>query len=132
MRSAAAAAWACPFSARWRPGARPGSILPVVGVTPWRTSRTTVAAGVLWPRRAVVRGEPERVVGDTISHRRLSAVASNRAGRDSVAAVQRAVADCRRCPRLVRWREEVAATGRAAYAGQVYWGRGVPGFGDPQ
>ena len=34
-------------------------------------------------------------------------------------------------PRLVRWREEVARTGRASYAGQHYWGRGVPGFGDP-
>jgi uracil-DNA glycosylase len=58
-------------------------------------------------------------------------VASNRAPRDSLAAVQRDVTACRRCPRLVRWREEVARTGRAAYAGQVYWGRGVPGFGDP-
>jgi uracil-DNA glycosylase family 4 len=59
-------------------------------------------------------------------------VASNRAARVSVAAVQREVAACRRCPRLVAWREEVARTGRAAYAGQVYWGRGVPGFGDPR
>jgi uracil-DNA glycosylase len=59
-------------------------------------------------------------------------VASNRPARDSVAAVQRDVAACRRCPRLVRWREEVARTGRAAYAGEVYWGRGVPGFGDPR
>jgi uracil-DNA glycosylase family 4 len=49
-----------------------------------------------------------------------------------VAAVQRDVTDCRRCARLVAWREEVARTGRAAYAGQVYWGRGVPGFGDPE
>jgi len=48
-----------------------------------------------------------------------------------VAAVQRDVVACRRCPRLVRWREEVARTGRASYAGQVYWGRAVPGFGDP-
>ena len=48
-----------------------------------------------------------------------------------MAAVQREVAACRRCPRLVRWREEVARTGRASYAGQVYWGRAVPGFGDP-
>ncbi len=48
-----------------------------------------------------------------------------------MAAVQREVAGCRRCPRLVSWREEVARTGRAAYAGQVYWGRGVPGLGDP-
>ena len=58
-------------------------------------------------------------------------MAPNRAQKDSVAAVQRDVAACRRCPRLVSWREEVARTGRASYAGQVYWGRGVPGFGDP-
>jgi uracil-DNA glycosylase len=51
---------------------------------------------------------------------------------DSVASVQRDVTACRRCPRLVRWREEVARTGRAAYAGQEYWGRAVPGFGDPR
>ena len=37
---------------------------------------------------------------------------------------------CRRCPRLVTWREAVAATKRAAYADQDYWGRPVPGFGD--
>ncbi len=59
-------------------------------------------------------------------------MASNRSRPDSVAAVQRDVTDCRRCPRLVSWREEVARTGRASYAGQVYWGRGVPGFGDPR
>jgi uracil-DNA glycosylase family 4 len=59
-------------------------------------------------------------------------VAPNRPERDSVAAVQRDVADCRRCPRLVAWREEVARTGRASYAGETYWGRGVPGFGDPR
>jgi uracil-DNA glycosylase family 4 len=33
---------------------------------------------------------------------------------------------------LVSWREQVARTGRASFAGQVYWGRAVPGFGDPQ
>ena len=38
---------------------------------------------------------------------------------------------CRACPRLVAWREHVAATKRAAYADQTYWGRPVPGFGDP-
>ncbi len=38
---------------------------------------------------------------------------------------------CRRCPRLVAWREEIAATRRAAYRGEEYWGRPVPGFGDP-
>jgi uracil-DNA glycosylase family 4 len=41
------------------------------------------------------------------------------------------VASCRACPRLVEWREQVAQDKRAAYRNEVYWGRGVPGFGDP-
>ncbi len=41
------------------------------------------------------------------------------------------VAGCRRCPRLVSWREQVARERRAAFASQEYWGRPVPGFGDP-
>lgn len=36
---------------------------------------------------------------------------------------------CRACPRLVAWREEVAATKRAAFRDWEYWGRPVPGFG---
>ncbi len=39
---------------------------------------------------------------------------------------------CRRCPRLVEWREKVAIKKRRAYQNQVYWGRPVPGFGDWQ
>jgi uracil-DNA glycosylase family 4 len=38
---------------------------------------------------------------------------------------------CRRCPRLVEWRETVAREKRAAYAHEEYWGRPLPGFGDP-
>jgi uracil-DNA glycosylase len=38
---------------------------------------------------------------------------------------------CRACPRLVRWREEVARVKRAAFADRTYWGRPVPGFGPP-
>ena len=41
------------------------------------------------------------------------------------------VVSCRRCPRLVAWREMVAAAPRASFAGQEYWGRPLPGFGDP-
>ena len=84
---------------------------------------------------ATGRGVGSRRIGLTAAraaHRRLCAVGSNRAERDSLAKVQREVAACRRCPRLVSWREEVARTGRPSYAGQVYWGRGVPGFGDPR
>ncbi len=38
---------------------------------------------------------------------------------------------CRRCARLVEWREEVARVKRKAYIDQEYWGKPVPGFGDP-
>jgi uracil-DNA glycosylase len=41
------------------------------------------------------------------------------------------VAGCSSCPRLVEWREQVASERRAAFATQEYWGRPVPGFGDP-
>jgi len=41
------------------------------------------------------------------------------------------VVACRRCPRLVAWRERVARERRAAYADEEYWGRPLPGFGDP-
>lgn len=38
---------------------------------------------------------------------------------------------CRACPRLVAWREQVAREKRRAYREQEYWGKPVPGFGDP-
>ena len=38
---------------------------------------------------------------------------------------------CRKCPRLTAWREEVAENRRRAFADQEYWGKPVPGFGDP-
>jgi uracil-DNA glycosylase family 4 len=41
------------------------------------------------------------------------------------------VSDCRACPRLVEWREQVAREKRAAYRDWTYWGRPVPGFGPP-
>lgn len=45
--------------------------------------------------------------------------------------VERDVVRCRACPRLVAWRERVAREKRAAYRDEEYWGRPVPGFGDP-
>lgn len=39
---------------------------------------------------------------------------------------------CRKCPRLVEWREDVARVKRKAYLAHEYWGRPVPGFGDPK
>ncbi|MCD2194241.1 uracil-DNA glycosylase [Actinomycetospora endophytica] len=47
----------------------------------------------------------------------------------AVAALDAEIADCRACPRLVAWREQVAAEKRAAFRDWTYWGRPVPGFG---
>jgi uracil-DNA glycosylase family 4 len=46
-------------------------------------------------------------------------------------ALDEEVAQCRACPRLVAWREQVAQEKRAAFRDQTYWGRPVPGFGPP-
>jgi uracil-DNA glycosylase family 4 len=54
-----------------------------------------------------------------------------RAQAEALAALERRVVRCRKCPRLVEWRERVAREKRAAFAGEEYWGRPVPGFGDP-
>jgi len=49
-----------------------------------------------------------------------------------LAALEREIVACRRCPRLVAWRELVAREKRAAFSDQEYWGRPIPGFGDPR
>jgi uracil-DNA glycosylase family 4 len=50
----------------------------------------------------------------------------------SLADLEARIVTCRACPRLVAWREEVARVKRASFASETYWGRPVPGFGDPQ
>jgi uracil-DNA glycosylase len=51
---------------------------------------------------------------------------------EELATLEREVVSCRLCPRLVAWREEVAREKRASFKDEVYWGRPVPGFGDPE
>jgi uracil-DNA glycosylase family 4 len=82
------------------------------------SERTTGGSGRAYngDRRNVVATTPAEVV-------------SIAAACGDLAALDQAVAGCRACPRLVSWREEVAATKRAAFADQTYWGRPVPGFG---
>ncbi len=50
---------------------------------------------------------------------------------DAFGALAAEVTACRACPRLVAWRETVAREKRAAFREEEYWGRPVPGFGDP-
>ena len=47
-------------------------------------------------------------------------------------ALAREIASCRRCPRLVTWRESVALDPPRRYQGERYWARPLPGFGDPR
>jgi uracil-DNA glycosylase len=49
---------------------------------------------------------------------------------EALRALENEVVACRRCPRLVAWREEVARVKRASFAAEEYWGRPLPGFGD--
>jgi uracil-DNA glycosylase len=51
--------------------------------------------------------------------------------RQALEGLEARVVQCRRCPRLVEWRELVAREKRAAFRDEDYWGRPVPGFGDP-
>jgi len=51
--------------------------------------------------------------------------------RDKLDALSREITACRRCPRLVAWREQVARDKRASFRDQTYWARPAPGFGDP-
>ncbi len=50
----------------------------------------------------------------------------------TLAAIAEEVCNCRKCPRLVKYREKVAKEKRRAFRVWTYWGRGVPGFGDPR
>ena len=51
---------------------------------------------------------------------------------DDLQALNETIVDCRRCPRLVEWRERVAEEKRASFADEEYWGRPVPSFGDTE
>ena len=53
-------------------------------------------------------------------------------GEETLGIISEEVCDCRKCPRLVKYREKVAREKRRAYREWTYWGRGVPGFGDPR
>ncbi len=57
---------------------------------------------------------------------------SSRPSRSPLTAVHEAIVSCERCPRLRTYCAEIARTKRKAFRDEVYWGRPVPGFGDPR
>jgi uracil-DNA glycosylase family 4 len=50
---------------------------------------------------------------------------------NSIEQLNRKITACKKCPRLRTWCAEVATTRKAAYRDEIYWGKPVPGFGDP-
>jgi uracil-DNA glycosylase family 4 len=83
-----------------------------------------VPPGTGWPGDPATAGTP--VAADPAGVRALAATAgtlAELAARQSV---------CRACPRLVGWREEIAAAKRRSFAAERYWGRPVPGWGAEQ
>ena len=81
-----------------------------------------VPPGTGWPDDPASADTP--VARSTGGVRRLAA-------RATLAELEARTSVCRACPRLVGWREDVAREKRAAYADQPYWGRPIPGWGDP-
>jgi len=53
-------------------------------------------------------------------------------GRGELLELENVIPSCTNCPRLLAWCQKVANEKRAAYVGEEYWGRPVPGFGDSQ
>jgi uracil-DNA glycosylase len=84
-----------------------------------------VPPGTGWPGDPASPSTP--VAGTAAQVRRLARV-------DGLAELDARVSVCRACPRLVRWREDVARAKRASFATEPYWGRPVPGWGatDPR
>ncbi|GLY14783.1 hypothetical protein Kisp01_17980 [Kineosporia sp. NBRC 101677] len=82
-----------------------------------------VPPGTGWPE--------DPATADTPVARRDSSVRRLSRGSGNLAELEARQSVCAACPRLVSWREEVARTGRRAYRGQPYWGRPIPGWGDP-
>ena len=88
----------------------------------------TIEAGGLLPTNILLRvGDRSSTKLRIVSWRTCSKIMRMADGLEELNAE---VLGCRKCPRLVAWREEVARTKRRAYRDLEYWGKPVPGFGD--
>jgi uracil-DNA glycosylase family 4 len=83
----------------------------------------SVPPGTGWPEDPA---SPDTPVATT-----AAAAASLAATAGSLAELVARQSVCRACPRLVSWREDVAATRRKSFRDERYWGRPIPGWGDP-
>jgi uracil-DNA glycosylase family 4 len=77
-------------------------------------------------------GWPDDPASPTTPVARTAAAVRRLAATDDLAELDARVSVCAACPRLVRWREDVARDKRASFADQPYWGRPIAGWGDPE
>ena len=83
-----------------------------------------------WDRRAARRLAAARQAAAQVGVRQRAPTRDD-AIAPALAALTAEIVECRRCPRLVAWRERVAREKVARFRDETYWGRPVPGFGDP-
>lgn len=105
-----------------------GFTSPVTPGSGWPGDVATPATPVAHDAADVLRLAVEAVVSD----RAPTARGGVRSRHPSLKELDARVSVCRACPRLVAWRERVAREKRKAFAEQPYWGRPVPGWGDPR
>jgi uracil-DNA glycosylase family 4 len=105
-------------------------------VTPGPPAEDSSPISAAQPHVGCVAGPAEYVPYEAPDQRRADErldppICPTNLRRKTLAELDAELVDCRACPRLVAWRERVAAEKRAAYRDQTYWGRPVPGFGPP-
>jgi uracil-DNA glycosylase family 4 len=100
---------------------RPGSGPPFPHPSTGASFESPVAPGAGWPGDLADERTPVARDADEVMALARQATLADVTARSSV---------CRACPRLVRWRENVALEKRRSFAGEPYWGRPVPGWGD--
>lgn len=88
-----------------------------------------MGAGVL--ERSVREVDVEAMTETNLPVRAIDQVGRYGRSVEDLAALEQAVIACRRCPRLVAWREQVGREKRASFKDEEYWAKPVPGFGDP-
>jgi uracil-DNA glycosylase family 4 len=86
-------------------------------------SASVAAPGAGWPGDPAAADTPVAGTPDDVRSLSLNA--------PSLAELTARQSVCRACPRLVAWREQVAVTRRRSYQDEHYWGRPIPGWGDP-
>src|ERR1700688_4451029 len=106
---------------------QPGCSGPLVGRYPGHA----VKLNFLLASRKMVEKQVVVLYFQTLNFGSTAAFSGGGVPQDELTILEREITNCRKCPRLVPYREKIARTKRRAYRDWTYWGRPVPAFGDP-